>query len=59
MYKPAQFPWIVNMFGDWQSLRIVHFASVSFGDNICNYSLAFTTKGRRRRTDRLDVLVVF
>ncbi|MEA5554005.1 cytochrome b/b6 domain-containing protein [Anabaena cylindrica UHCC 0172] len=28
MYKPAQFPWIVNSFGDWQALRIVHFASV-------------------------------
>ena len=28
MYKPAQFPWIVDMFGDWQALRIVHFASV-------------------------------
>ncbi|WP_414529267.1 cytochrome b/b6 domain-containing protein [Nodularia chucula] len=28
MYKPAQFPWIVEMFGDWQALRIVHFSSV-------------------------------
>lgn len=28
MYKPAQFPWIVDMFGNWQGLRIVHFASV-------------------------------
>ncbi|MEM7553417.1 MAG: cytochrome b/b6 domain-containing protein [Cyanobacteria bacterium P01_A01_bin.84] len=28
MYKPAQFPFIVNAFGDWQALRIVHFASV-------------------------------
>ncbi|MBG1259979.1 cytochrome b/b6 domain-containing protein [Nostoc commune] len=28
MYKPAQFPWIVDLFGDWQALRIVHFASV-------------------------------
>ncbi|WP_414753804.1 cytochrome b/b6 domain-containing protein [Anabaena sp. CCY 9910] len=28
MYKPAQFPWIVDMFGNWQSLRVVHFASV-------------------------------
>ncbi|EAW44601.1 cytochrome b/b6 domain-containing protein [Nodularia spumigena CS-584] len=28
MYKPAQFPWIVDMFGDWQALRIVHFSSV-------------------------------
>ncbi|MCC5647097.1 cytochrome b/b6 domain-containing protein [Nostoc sp. CHAB 5824] len=28
MYKPAQFPWIVDLFGSWQALRIVHFASV-------------------------------
>ncbi|MBW4487469.1 MAG: cytochrome b/b6 domain-containing protein [Trichocoleus desertorum ATA4-8-CV12] len=28
MYKPAQFPWIVDMFGSWQALRIVHFSSV-------------------------------
>ncbi|MGJ5672754.1 MAG: cytochrome b/b6 domain-containing protein [Nostochopsis sp.] len=28
MYKPAEFPWIVDIFGDWQALRIVHFASV-------------------------------
>lgn len=28
MYKPAQFYWIVEFFGSWQALRIVHFASV-------------------------------
>ncbi|HLP91747.1 MAG TPA: cytochrome b/b6 domain-containing protein [Nostocaceae cyanobacterium] len=28
MYKPAQFSWIVDRFGNWQALRIVHFASV-------------------------------
>lgn len=28
MYKPAQFPWIVDMFGDWQALRVVHFLTV-------------------------------
>ncbi|KAM3090501.1 cytochrome b/b6 domain-containing protein [Phormidesmis sp. 146-35] len=28
MYKPAQFPWIVEMFGDWQSMRVVHFMTV-------------------------------
>ena len=28
MYKPAQFSWIVNIFGSWQALRIVHFSSV-------------------------------
>ena len=28
MYKPAQFHWIVDLFGSWQSLRIVHFITV-------------------------------
>jgi thiosulfate reductase cytochrome b subunit len=28
MYKPAQLPWIVDTFGSWQALRIVHFSSV-------------------------------
>ena len=28
MYKPAQFNWIVDLFGSWQALRIVHFMSV-------------------------------
>src|SRR6476469_9389618 len=28
MYKPAQFPGIVDMFGSWQALRVVHFSSV-------------------------------
>ena len=28
MYKPDQFPGIVDMFGSWQALRVVHFSSV-------------------------------
>ncbi len=28
MYKPAQFSWIVDIFGSWQALRTIHFASV-------------------------------
>lgn len=28
MYKPAQFSWIVDCFGDWFALRVVHFATV-------------------------------
>lgn len=28
MYKPAQFYWIVELFGGWQALRITHFISV-------------------------------
>ncbi len=28
IYKPGQFHWIVDLFGDWQALRFVHFMSV-------------------------------
>jgi thiosulfate reductase cytochrome b subunit len=28
MYKPAQFPWIVDFFGDWFAIRVVHFLTV-------------------------------
>lgn len=28
MYKPAQLHWIVDFFGDWQALRVVHFMTV-------------------------------
>ncbi len=28
MYKPGQFHWIVDWFGSWQALRVVHFMSV-------------------------------
>ncbi|MFE1748656.1 cytochrome b/b6 domain-containing protein [Coleofasciculus sp. H7-2] len=28
MYKPAQFHWIVDIFGSWQALRVVHFMTV-------------------------------
>jgi len=28
MYKPAQFHWIVDFFGDWFALRVVHFLTV-------------------------------
>ena len=28
MYKPAQLHWIVDFFGDWHALRIVHFVAV-------------------------------
>ncbi len=28
MYKPVQFHWILDMFGSWQALRIVHFTTV-------------------------------
>jgi thiosulfate reductase cytochrome b subunit len=28
MYQPAQFYWLADIFGDWQSLRTVHFMTV-------------------------------
>lgn len=28
MYKPAQFPWIADFFGDWFALRVMHFFTV-------------------------------
>jgi thiosulfate reductase cytochrome b subunit len=28
MYKPAQFPWIAEFFGDWFALRVMHFLTV-------------------------------
>lgn len=28
MYKPAQFHWLVELFGGWQTLRVVHFITV-------------------------------
>lgn len=28
MYKPAQFHWIVDFFGDWFALRVMHFFAV-------------------------------
>jgi thiosulfate reductase cytochrome b subunit len=28
MYKPAQFPWIADFFGDWFALRVMHFITV-------------------------------
>ncbi len=28
MYQPVQFYWLASMFGDWQSLRIIHFMTV-------------------------------
>lgn len=28
MYKPAQLPWLAALFGDWQTLRTVHFSTV-------------------------------
>ncbi len=49
MYKPAQFPWIVEMFGDWQALRIMHFSSVPtvIGFAIVHSLLALKVGGSR------------
>jgi thiosulfate reductase cytochrome b subunit len=44
MYKPAQFPWIVDFFGSWQALRIVHFASVPF---VIIFAIVHSQLGRK------------
>jgi thiosulfate reductase cytochrome b subunit len=28
MYRPAQLPWLATLFGDWQTLRTIHFITV-------------------------------
>ncbi len=28
MYKPAQFHWLVDLFGSWQALRVVHLTTI-------------------------------
>jgi thiosulfate reductase cytochrome b subunit len=50
MYKPAQFPWIVDCFGDWQGLRIVHFATVPIA---IAFAILHSQLGRKVGGDRL------
>ena len=50
MYKPVQFHWIVDCFGDWQALRIVHFTTVPI---VVIFSFAHFLLGRRVGGDRL------
>jgi thiosulfate reductase cytochrome b subunit len=64
MYQPAQFYWLTEWFGDWQSLRVIHFLAVptfivfaiihsSLALNIGNGVLAqaiFTVPGRESKT---------
>jgi thiosulfate reductase cytochrome b subunit len=50
MYKPAQFSWIVNCFGSWQALRVVHFTTVPI---VVIFSLTHFLLGRRVGGDRL------
>jgi thiosulfate reductase cytochrome b subunit len=49
MYKPAQFPWIVECFGDWFGLRVVHFATVPLviGFAIAHSLLSLKVGGER------------
>ena len=49
MYKPAQLHWIVDFFGDWQALRIVHFIAVPIFVifSIVNSLLALKVGGSR------------
>jgi thiosulfate reductase cytochrome b subunit len=50
MYKPAQFPWIVNIFGGWQALRITHFASVPI---VIIFAIAHSLLGRKAGGEQL------
>lgn len=50
MYKPAQFPWIVDMFGNWQTLRIVHFASVPL---VIIFTIVHSALGRQAGGEQL------
>lgn len=50
MYKPAQFYWIVNIFGGWQALRIVHFASVPI---VIIFAIAHSLLGRKAGGEQL------
>ncbi|MBD2773725.1 cytochrome b/b6 domain-containing protein [Iningainema tapete] len=50
MYKPAQFPWIVEMFGSWQALRVVHFSSVPI---VIVFAMLHSWLGRRAGGERL------
>ncbi|MGI0494528.1 cytochrome b/b6 domain-containing protein [Alkalinema pantanalense CENA528] len=49
MYKPAQLYWLVNVFGSWQNLRIVHFITIPIvlGFVILHSFLSFRFGGMR------------
>ena len=40
MYQPVQFYWLANLFGDWQTLRTVHFMTVPL---VLLFTLAHST----------------
>lgn len=50
MYKPAQFYWIVDLFGNWQALRVVHFISVP---TVVIFAIAHSWLGLKVGGDRL------
>lgn len=50
MYKPAQFHWIVDCFGSWQALRIVHFVTVPI---VLVFAAIHSLLGRKIGGDRL------
>ncbi|BAY26813.1 hypothetical protein NIES2100_66290 [Calothrix sp. NIES-2100] len=50
MYKPAQFYWIVNIFGSWQGLRIAHFCSVPI---LIVFAIAHYLLGRKAGGEQL------
>ncbi|PZV10524.1 MAG: thiosulfate reductase cytochrome B subunit (membrane anchoring protein) [Leptolyngbya sp.] len=49
MYKPAQLPWLASLFGNWQTLRTVHFITVPIvlGFTLIHSLLAFRVGSMR------------
>jgi len=50
MYKPAQLSWIVDCFGDWFALRVVHFLTVPL---VLLYAIAHVWFSLKAGGDRL------
>lgn len=50
MYKPAQFYWIVDCFGSWEALRIMHFVTVPIA---IAFTVVHALLGRKVGGDRL------
>jgi thiosulfate reductase cytochrome b subunit len=50
MYKPAQFHWIVDLFGSWQALRVVHFITIP---TVLVFAIAHSLLGLKVGGERL------
>lgn len=50
MYKPAQFHWIVDFFGDWFAIRVTHFLTVPI---VISFAIAHSLLAFKAGGDRL------